>query len=56
MDSSDWHKLSIRIPFASAKHALIAKRVIEVDQELQPQAVQRTLHVEKRYLSRHLLP
>jgi len=50
MDNVDWHKVSIRIPFASSKHALIAKQVIEVDQELQPQAVQRTLEVENEIL------
>ena len=39
-------KSSVRIPFASPKHASIAKQVIEVDPELQPQAVKRTLVVE----------
>ena len=41
---------TVRIPFASAKHASIAKQVIEVDKELQPQAVQRTIEVEGDYL------
>jgi len=36
----------VRIPFASGHHATIAKQVIEVDAELQPQAVKRTLTVE----------
>jgi EKC/KEOPS complex subunit PCC1/LAGE3 len=36
----------VRVPFASAKHASIAKRVIDVDRELQPQVVRRTLEVE----------
>jgi len=36
----------VRIPFASAKHALIAKQAIEVDAELQPHAVERLLAVE----------
>jgi EKC/KEOPS complex subunit PCC1/LAGE3 len=36
----------VRVPFASPKHASIAKQVIEVDKELQPQAVKRTLDVE----------
>ncbi|KAJ3479721.1 hypothetical protein NLI96_g8868 [Meripilus lineatus] len=37
---------TVRVPFASSKHAIIAKQVIEVDIELQPQAVQRTIEVE----------
>ncbi|CCM00102.1 uncharacterized protein FIBRA_02129 [Fibroporia radiculosa] len=41
---------TIRIPFGSEKHASIAKQVIEVDRELQPQAVKRTLSVEDRTL------
>ncbi|KAH9058392.1 transcription factor Pcc1-domain-containing protein [Lactarius vividus] len=36
----------VRIPFANSKHANIAKQVIEVDRELQPQAVKRELSVE----------
>ncbi|EIM91080.1 transcription factor Pcc1, partial [Stereum hirsutum FP-91666 SS1] len=36
----------IRIPFATNKHATIAKQVIEVDRELQPHAVKRDLSVE----------
>ncbi|OCH95375.1 transcription factor Pcc1 [Obba rivulosa] len=43
---SQWHIITVRIPFASAKHATIAKQVIEVDKELQPQAVKRELIVE----------
>ncbi|KAJ7475934.1 CTAG/Pcc1 family [Mycena latifolia] len=42
----DWHTITIRIPFASAKHALIAMQAIQVDSELQPQAVKRSLSVE----------
>jgi len=38
--------VTVRIPFASAKHASIAKQVIEVDAELQLHAVQRILMVE----------
>ncbi|KAJ3510117.1 hypothetical protein NLJ89_g4851 [Agrocybe chaxingu] len=38
--------LTVEIPFASPKHAAIARQVIEVDAELQPQAVQRTLCVQ----------
>ena len=37
---------TVRIPFASAKHAAIAKQAIEVDAELQPHAVERILMVE----------
>jgi EKC/KEOPS complex subunit PCC1/LAGE3 len=42
----DWHTITIRIPFASAKHAEIALQAIQVDPELQPHAVKRTLSVE----------
>lgn len=41
---------TIRIPFGTAYHALIAKRVIEVDPERQPHAVKRTLTVEDNVL------
>ncbi|KAH9178245.1 transcription factor Pcc1-domain-containing protein [Lactarius sanguifluus] len=44
--SGEWHKISVRIPFANSKHANIAKQVIEVDRELQLQAVKRELSVE----------
>lgn len=37
---------TMRIPFASEKHANIAKQVIDVDRELQPEVVKRTLTVE----------
>lgn len=37
---------TVRIPFASPKHALIAKQAIEVDAELQPNSVERILTVE----------
>ncbi|KAJ7170764.1 CTAG/Pcc1 family, partial [Mycena crocata] len=42
----DWHTITIRIPFASSKHALIAMQAIQVDAELQAHAVKRTLSVE----------
>ncbi|TFK74096.1 Pcc1-domain-containing protein [Pluteus cervinus] len=45
-NTDDWHKITLRIPFASPNHALIAKQVIEVDAELQPQAVKRELSVD----------
>uniref|UniRef100_A0A8H7XYP0 Transcription factor Pcc1 n=1 Tax=Psilocybe cubensis TaxID=181762 RepID=A0A8H7XYP0_PSICU len=44
--ASDWHTINVEIPFASHKHALIAKQVIEVDAELQPHAVKRELSVQ----------
>jgi len=40
----------VQIPFQSAKHASIAKQVIEVDKELQPQAVKRKIEVEGTFL------
>lgn len=48
MSSTDvaWHTVTIRIPFASERHAAIAKQVIEVDKELQPQDVKRDLSVD----------
>ncbi|KAH8117816.1 transcription factor Pcc1-domain-containing protein [Phellopilus nigrolimitatus] len=45
-DSDAWHTVTVRVPFASPKHASIAKQVIEVDAELQAQAVKRTLAAE----------
>jgi len=47
---SEWHRVTIEIPFASPKHALIAKQAIEVDPELQIQAVKRELVVEDEKL------
>lgn len=41
---------TMRIPFASEKHANIAKQVIDVDRELQPEVVKRTLTVEENTL------
>ncbi|KAF4613976.1 hypothetical protein D9613_007902 [Agrocybe pediades] len=43
---SEWHTINVEIPFASNKHALIAKQAIEVDAELQPHAVKRELSVQ----------
>jgi EKC/KEOPS complex subunit PCC1/LAGE3 len=40
----------VEIPFASYKHASIAKQVIEVDAELSPQAVIRELSVHNNIL------
>ena len=48
--AEDIHLSDLRIPFASPKHAMIAKQVIEVDAELQPHAVKRTLSVEDNIL------
>jgi len=42
----DWHKISVRIPFANPKHASIAKQVIEVDRDLQSHAVRRELALD----------
>jgi len=48
--NSDWHTISVEIPFASSKHASIAKQAIEVDAELSPQAVKRELSVNDNKL------
>ncbi|KAL4072679.1 transcription factor Pcc1-domain-containing protein [Scleroderma yunnanense] len=40
----------VRIPFVNNQHAAIAKQVIEVDAELQKDAVKRTLTVEDNQL------
>ncbi|KAF8515416.1 CTAG/Pcc1 family [Hysterangium stoloniferum] len=40
------HSLTIKIPFLSANHAEIAMRVLQVDAELQPNAVKKSLVVE----------
>ncbi|EJD06448.1 Pcc1-domain-containing protein [Fomitiporia mediterranea MF3/22] len=45
-EADQWHNVTVRIPFASPKHASVAKQAIEVDSELQPQAVKRSLSVE----------
>jgi len=47
---SEWHNITLEIPFTSHKHAQIAKQAIEVDAELQPQAVKRTLEVVESIL------
>jgi len=49
-ETEGWHELTIKIPFASEKHADIVKKVIEVDSELQPHAVKRNLVVEDKIL------
>ncbi|KAN0092953.1 transcription factor Pcc1 [Tylopilus felleus] len=46
MSDTAWHTVTVRIPFATNKHATIAKQVIDVDAELQKDAVKRTLTVE----------
>jgi EKC/KEOPS complex subunit PCC1/LAGE3 len=45
-DISQLYQRTVRIPFASAKHASIAKQAIDVDAELHPYAVERFLTVE----------
>jgi EKC/KEOPS complex subunit PCC1/LAGE3 len=47
---------SVEIPFASAKHASIAKQAIEVDAELSPQAVKRELSVNDNKLIAYAQP
>ncbi|KAJ3714207.1 transcription factor Pcc1-domain-containing protein [Lentinula raphanica] len=42
----NWHSVTLKIPFASEKHALIAKQAIEVDSELQPHIVKRRISVD----------
>lgn len=46
---------TVKVPFASSKHALIAKQVIDVDRELQPQAVKRELSVDGNYLIAYVM-
>jgi len=50
-NTESWHTVTLEIPFACQKHATIAKNVIEVDAELQPQAVQRTMSVNDNVLT-----
>ncbi|KAI6128986.1 hypothetical protein EDD16DRAFT_1546561 [Pisolithus croceorrhizus] len=50
MSETLWHSVTVHIPFANNGHATIAKRVIEVDAELQKNAVKRTLAVEDNQL------
>ncbi|KAI6042610.1 hypothetical protein EDC04DRAFT_2891974 [Pisolithus marmoratus] len=50
MSENLWHSVTVRIPFANNEHATIAKQVIEVDAELQRNAVKRTLAVEDNQL------
>lgn len=39
-------KSTVRVPFLSPEHASIAQQSIQVDRELQPHSVKRTLTVE----------
>ncbi|GAA5909242.1 hypothetical protein JCM6882_003776 [Rhodosporidiobolus microsporus] len=45
-DKSEWHSISLSIPFPSAANATLVKRVIEVDRVLKPSELTRTLTVE----------
>ncbi|GAA5938658.1 hypothetical protein JCM10213_006993 [Rhodosporidiobolus nylandii] len=45
-DRSDWHTLSISIPFPAAESATLVKRVIEVDKPLKPSELTRVLRVD----------
>ncbi|KAJ7067034.1 CTAG/Pcc1 family [Mycena amicta] len=49
-NNAEWHTITVRIPFASPKHASIAMQAIQVDPELQPHAVKRTLALENEFL------
>jgi len=42
--------MTFRIPFTSQEHAIIAKRVMDVDKELQADSVKRMLQVEDNEL------
>ncbi|KAI0264477.1 transcription factor Pcc1-domain-containing protein [Gloeopeniophorella convolvens] len=42
----EWHKISVRVPFATPHHASIAKQALDVDRELQPHAVHRQLALD----------
>ncbi|GAA6040351.1 hypothetical protein JCM8097_007570 [Rhodosporidiobolus ruineniae] len=44
-DRSDWHTLSLTIPFPSSDSATLVKRVIDVDRVLKPSELDRTLTV-----------
>ncbi|KAJ3988984.1 CTAG/Pcc1 family [Lentinula detonsa] len=48
--TENWHSVTLNIPFASEKHALIAKQVIEVDSELQFHVIKRTIEVDGHVL------
>ncbi|GAB1521749.1 hypothetical protein RhiTH_004846 [Rhizoctonia solani] len=45
-NANEWHTITVRVPFLSPAHASIAQKTIQVDKELQPHAVKRTLTVE----------
>ncbi|GHJ87054.1 hypothetical protein NliqN6_3456 [Naganishia liquefaciens] len=45
-NQQDWHQTTLRIPFKSAAHADIARRVILVDRELNAHLVERSIVVE----------
>lgn len=48
--SSSRNDSILRIPFASNEQATMAKAIIDVDKELNPQTVKRTLTVEDDHL------
>ncbi|GAA5917123.1 hypothetical protein JCM5296_001203 [Sporobolomyces johnsonii] len=45
-DTTNWHTVSITIPFPSSANALLVKRVIEVDKPLRPSELTRALEVQ----------
>ncbi|KAI5450288.1 hypothetical protein NCC49_003199 [Naganishia albida] len=49
-ETKDWHETTLKIPFKSAQHADIARRVILVDRELNGHLVERTLVVQDNIL------
>ncbi|CEQ42945.1 SPOSA6832_04826, partial [Sporobolomyces salmonicolor] len=44
-DTTNWHTVSITIPFPASAHALLVKQVIEVDKPLRPSELTRALEV-----------
>ncbi|GAA5858852.1 hypothetical protein JCM8547_005013 [Rhodosporidiobolus lusitaniae] len=45
-DRTDWHTVSLALPFPSSANATLVKRVTEVDRVLKPSELERTLVVE----------
>jgi EKC/KEOPS complex subunit PCC1/LAGE3 len=46
---------TVRVPFLSEEHAQIARDVIDVDRELQPHAVERSLRLEGNILVAYVI-
>ncbi|GAA5922843.1 CTAG/PCC1 family protein [Sporobolomyces koalae] len=45
-ETTEWHTISIELPFPSAANALLVKQVIEVDRPLRPTELKRVLEVK----------